>query len=109
MKQKSSQDLSTYWQEHIENCSQSGLSQAVYCRKNQLKPHRYSYWKRKLAKLPQPIKTQSSGFIKLGTASSIPLSIENSSLSVRLPNEVVIEGITDSNLSLVLQLLKQLS
>ena len=110
MKQESIKDLSIYWQEHIDNCRQSGLSQAVYCRKNELKPHRYSYWKHKLGKSSsQPVNTQSSGFIKLGTASSIPLSIQNSSLSVRLPNEAVIEGITDSNLSLVRQLFKQLS
>ncbi len=109
MKQESSQDLSKYWQEHIDNCRQSGFSQAVYCRKNQLKPHRYSYWKRKLAKSSQPINTYPSGFIKLGTANSTPISTQNSSLNVRLPNESVIEGITEDNLHLVLPLVKHLS
>ena len=108
MKQESSQDLSTYWQEHIDSCQQSGLSQAAYCRKNQLNPHRYSYWKRKLAKSSRTVNSQSSGFIQLSAANSIPLSTQNSSLSVRLPNEAVIEGITDNNLSLVLQLFKQM-
>ena len=109
MKQESGQDLSIYWQEHIDSCRQSGLSQAAYCRKNQLRPHRYSYWKRKLAKTSQPTNTQSSGFIQLNAANSIPLSTHNSSLNVRLPNEAVIEGITEDNLHLVLSLVKQLS
>ena len=109
MKQESGQDLSIYWQEHIDSCRQSGLSQAAYCRKNQLRPHRYSYWKRKLSKSSQPINTHPSGFIKLGTANSIPLSTQNLSLSIRLPNEAVIEGITEDNLHIVLPLVKQLS
>jgi hypothetical protein len=109
MKQESREDLSIYWQEHIDNCRQSGLSQAAYCRKNQLKPHRYSYWKRQLTKSSQPINTQSSGFIKLNTVNSIPLSTPNSSLCVRLPNEAIIEGISEDNLHLVLPLVKQLS
>jgi len=109
MKQESSLDLSKYWQEHIDNCRQSGFSQATYCRKNQLKPHRYSYWKRKLAKSSPSVNAQSSGFIQLSAANSIPLSTQNSSLRVRLPNEAIIEGITEDNLHLVLPLVKHLS
>lgn len=37
------------WTKHIENWRTSGLSQIEYCRQNQLKSSRFTYWKRTLA------------------------------------------------------------
>ena len=43
----------SYWKQQIEQWQQSGLSQAEYCRRNNLKHHRLVYWKRRY------LKTQS--------------------------------------------------
>lgn len=48
-----SQRRRSFWESHIVNWQQSGLSQLAYCRKHQLKPHRFYYWRRRIVK-PQP-------------------------------------------------------
>ena len=42
-----------FWEHHIEQWHKSGVSQAAYCRKHQLKAHRFYYWRRRIVK-PQP-------------------------------------------------------
>lgn len=34
-----------FWEHHLEQWQNSGLSQRAYCRKHQLKPHRFYYWR----------------------------------------------------------------
>lgn len=36
-----------YWKKQIENWQSSGMSQSSYCRKHDLKFHRFVYWRRK--------------------------------------------------------------
>ncbi len=36
-----------FWQQHVEDWQAVQLSQAQYCRKNNLKVHRFIYWKKK--------------------------------------------------------------
>ena len=44
---------SAFWQQHIENCRCSSLSQAQYCKKHSLALATFSYWKKKLQSPPQ--------------------------------------------------------
>jgi hypothetical protein len=37
-----------FWQHHIAQWQASGLSQAGYCRQQELCAHKFSYWKRQL-------------------------------------------------------------
>ena len=37
----------TYWKEHIERWQETGLTQAEYCRQNNLKHHQLVYWKKR--------------------------------------------------------------
>ena len=37
-----------FWEGHVRRWEQSGLIQAEYCRRNELKAVSFSYWKRKL-------------------------------------------------------------
>ena len=37
-----------FWEHHLGQWQQSGLSQLAYCRKHQLKPHRFYYWRRRI-------------------------------------------------------------
>ncbi len=39
-----------FWKEHIYNWQKGNLSQVEYCRKNDLIPHRFTYWKQRIVK-----------------------------------------------------------
>jgi len=71
-----------YWQRHIEQWSQSGLSQAAYCREHKLKIKSFTYFKSRLKKnLPvqfvqvhvEPV--QAPLFLKLNIGSSFQVEI----------------------------------
>jgi transposase-like protein len=50
MCQVSSHSKRSFWEHHLERWQQSGLSQRAYCRKHQLKPHQFYYWRRRIRK-----------------------------------------------------------
>jgi hypothetical protein len=37
----------SYWKQHIDSWQNSGLTQAEYCRRLQLKEHQLTYWKKR--------------------------------------------------------------
>ena len=45
-----------FWKSHLESWAPSGLSQAEYCRRNNLNIPRFRYWKRKLTKENLPLE-----------------------------------------------------
>jgi len=47
----SPQEKAQFWENHIKACKGSGLSQTEYCLQNNLKPHRFWYWKKRFKKL----------------------------------------------------------
>lgn len=72
-----------YWQTHIDQWSQSGLSQASYCRINNLKTKSFTYFKSRLKKKNLPVELvqipidpiQHSSFLKLNIGSSFQIEI----------------------------------
>ena len=71
-----------YWQRHIEQWSQSGLSQATYCRERNLKIKSFTYFKSKLKKnmpvqfVQVPVEpVQLPSFLKLKIGSSFQIDI----------------------------------
>ena len=52
--QQTSTSKADFWKHHIENCSNSSLTQAQYCKENSLAPATYCYWKKKLKMIRQP-------------------------------------------------------
>lgn len=48
--------LSQFYQQHFNTWKRSGLSQAEYCRQNDLNRHRFGYWKRKLSKTENQVE-----------------------------------------------------
>jgi len=54
MKDKSRAEEQTekrkFWKEQIQNWQESNLTQVEYCRKNNLIPHRFTYWKNRIVK-----------------------------------------------------------
>lgn len=47
---KSHNQKSKYWQHHIDQCHQRGMSQRHYCQLNNLALSTFSFWKRKIGK-----------------------------------------------------------
>ena len=45
-----------FWQEHLKAWSLTELSQNEYCRQNNLKTNRFTYWKRKFHKENLPVE-----------------------------------------------------
>ena len=40
-----------FWKQHIESWQETGLSQAEYCRRHNLKHHQLVYWKKRYSKI----------------------------------------------------------
>jgi len=98
---------SHYWQEQIEAWQVSGNSQSAFCRTHKLNYARFGYWLRKFRRqVRQDDDSPVSGFVPVTTL-SMPYAGEH--LNLLLPNGMEIRGIDADNLSLVPQLLNQLS
>ena len=100
----SSDQQSQYWRAHIDACKASGSSGAAYCQLHQLAYHRFNYWRRKLRELDsraQLTPCESTGFARvLASHSELPTG-----LSLALPNGLVIQDISETNVGVVRQLL----
>ena len=91
----------TDWRKEIEQWQESGLTQAAYCKQNNLLPHQLGYWKRKLNPKPSK-KSPQPKFAKVNVKPSLQAT---SCLSLQLPNGYRINGITPENLSALSQIL----
>ena len=95
------------WQQHIADWQQSGLSQAAFCQSQQLSYHQFIYWRQKLRPISEsanPARTQ-----QLLPVHYSPQAYSTTDLTLTLPNGLRIHGIDSNNLTLVSQLLEQLS
>ncbi len=100
---KQIESLFTLWASHVQSWQKTQQSQSAYCRDHDLNYHRFTYWRRKLVKQANPARhpVQRSGFIPIE-----PCSAEAAqSLTATLPNGVLLQGISASNLTVVKQLL----
>jgi hypothetical protein len=73
-----------FWEDHVQAWQQSGLTQAEYCRQNNLKNHRWWYWRKRLSHPPETDVT----FVPLRLSSS---NISRTGISVVTPNGYRIE------------------
>ena len=104
-KQDKSTELAAYWQQQVTGWQASGQSQKAFCNANDLNFHRFGYWRRKLLHLTDSGSQHASGFVPVTLSSqTVPTS-----LSIQLPNGLMLQGITLDNLPLVYQLLSRLS
>ena len=55
----------TLIQEHIANWKTSGLTQVAYCQQHAIKPHIFSYYKKKFAAVPATAKKDKLIPVKL--------------------------------------------
>lgn len=77
-----------YWQEHLECWRQSGLSQAEYCRQNDLKPRRWNYWKKNLT---MAFSETAVSFIPVPLSTNLPVAVPGSNLSLFTANGYKVE------------------
>jgi hypothetical protein len=78
----------SYWKQQIEQWQQSGLTQAEYCRRNNLKHHQLAYWKKRC------LKTQSAvsfAAVQLEDLLDIPAAADQASLAVVIDNPFKVE------------------
>lgn len=91
------------WQRHVDQWRRSGLSKMAYCRQHALAYHQMVYWSKKEDHVAEPA-IACGGFVAVTVASQA----RDCGLSVRLPNGLTIEGITDYRIELVGKLIAQL-
>jgi len=99
------QPLDGYWQQQVEAWKLTGLSQAEFCKVNELLYHRFVYWRGKfdgISRKSQANKNQG-GFAAVNVRHDV-----DRGLTLSLPSGLVMRGICSENLSVVRQLLEQL-
>ena len=78
----------SYWKQQIEQWQQTGLSQAEYCRRNNLKHHQLVYWKRRCLKTETEV---SFAAVQLEALLDIPAPADQASLTVIIDNQFKVE------------------
>ncbi len=100
-----------FYQKHLNKWNGTGLSQAEYCRRNDLSRHRFGYWKRKLFKeegqvgfavLPVSFSEQRAPFVQDEVSSPLRLMVD-SRFSLEIPDRF-----SQDTLAKVLQVLQAL-
>ena len=104
---EANQNRVQFWKYHIDTWSRSGLSQTAYCRANNLKSHRLTYWKNKFKKQKFPVEfvqispAQISESCHSQPRQSLRLNIE-SGFQIEIP-----DGFSNTTLMQVLQIIRQ--
>lgn len=101
---ENSQSLTKQWTERIQSWRDSGVTQLSFCEKNDIKPHQFWYWKRKIE---GPAKVETAQTVK--NSAFIPVTITpkqpTSELTISLPNGLKLHGIDEHNIHLTQQLI----
>lgn len=96
------------WLQRIKSWQDSGLSQAAWCRQNDVKASRFGYWKKKLCIGDMPVSPSKtiSAFVPVSLTQNQDRNHEEfSPLTVSLPNGLSVSGINHQNLVLAGQLI----
>lgn len=97
------------WQHHIDTWQSSRLSQKAYCQGAEISLHQFGYWRRKLRTAAEPDAKKNVSALVPVTRSEPLTARHTTGLSVTLASGVVIQGIEPGNMSLVTELIGQLS
>ena len=74
----------SFWEHHIGQWRNSGLSQLAYCRKHDIKPHRFYYWRRRIVKSQPDVS-----FLPVTLPADIPQ--RSQLMRILMPNGCVLE------------------
>jgi hypothetical protein len=78
----------SYWKQQIEQWQQSGLTQAEYCRRNNLKHHQLVYWKKRYLNTQSDV---SFAAVQLEELLDIPTPADQASLTVVIDKQFKVE------------------
>ena len=78
----------SYWKQQIEQWQQTGLTQAEYCRRNNLKHHQLVYWKKRYLKTQSDV---SFAAVQLEDLLDIPAPPDRASLAVVIDHQFKVE------------------
>ena len=91
-----------YWKQHIDSWQETGLTQAEYCRRNNLKHHQLVYWKKRFLKTETGVSFVP---LKLEDFFDIPAQSDCAALHLVINNHLKIEIRTGFDAQLLRQLL----
>ena len=94
-----------FWQGQMTAWKQSGLSGAKFCKANDLNYSQFVYWRQKLHKSEAKLADQERNG---GFAQVLYRSENAESLSLSLPNGLVLRGICSDNITVVRELLENI-
>jgi hypothetical protein len=77
-----------YWKNQIEQWQQTGLTQAEYCRRNNLKHHQLVYWKKRYLKTQTEV---SFAAVQIEDLLDIPASTDQASIAVVIDTQLKVE------------------
>jgi hypothetical protein len=77
-----------YWKQHIDSWQETGLTQAEYCRRNNLKHHQLVYWKKRFFKTETDVSFVP---LKLEDLLDIPEASDHSALFLVINDYLKIE------------------
>jgi hypothetical protein len=75
-----SEQLRQIWKTHIERWKQSGQTQVAYCREHELKPHQFTYWKKKF-----DLTDIDISFVPLRFSRNLPVAVTGSAFKIVHP------------------------
>jgi hypothetical protein len=78
----------TYWKQHIESWQGTGLTQAEYCRRHNLKHYQLVYWKKRFLKTETGVSFVP---VKFEDLLDIPSDPDRASLCLVINNHLKIE------------------
>lgn len=97
-----------FWQRHVCQWRDSGMSKMAYCQQYSLVYHQMVYWssKQKVCNRDEPYADEDlKGFVPVSVTTA---NTADSGLSIRLPSGLLIHGIDQHNIALLLQVIQQL-
>ena len=78
----------SYWKHHIECWQETGLTQAEYCRRHNLKHHQLVYWKKRFLKTETGVSFVP---LKLEDLLDIPTGQDQASLTLIINNQFKVD------------------
>ena len=97
-----------FWRNHLDQWSRSGITQNAYCKANDLKPNRLTYWKNKFKRQNLPVE-----FVQIPSTRISPLSHFQPREALRLNIDAgfqieIPDGFSQTTLTQILQVIKGL-
>lgn len=91
-------DKRRFWERHLEQCRQSGLTQKGYCQEHGLKRHQFYYWKKRLGSacdavsfLPVDLGGGAPRHVKPIPCERNSMGPPGAGVRILMPNGVVVE------------------